>query len=67
MRVPVPTRTLAQAIVRICDSFMYSHYLGGNQPEIETALEVIELLLRSCAPDGATEMGVADKSVGTGE
>ncbi|WP_344587114.1 QsdR family transcriptional regulator [Actinomadura vinacea] len=46
LRVALPTRTLAQAIVRISDSFMYAHYLGGGEPEIETALEVIELLLR---------------------
>jgi AcrR family transcriptional regulator len=53
--VPLPTRTLAQAIVRIADSFMYAHYLGGSRPEIDTALEVIELLLRPgaepCARD----------------
>ncbi|MEU8804232.1 QsdR family transcriptional regulator [Spirillospora sp. NPDC048819] len=49
MRVPLPTRTLAQAIVRLSDSFMYAHYLGGNRPEIDQALEVVELLLRPCA------------------
>ncbi|XVQ15271.1 QsdR family transcriptional regulator [Spirillospora sp. CA-255316] len=46
LHVALPTRTLAQAIVRISDSFMYAHYLGGGRPEIDTALEVIELLLR---------------------
>ncbi|WP_083999360.1 QsdR family transcriptional regulator [Actinomadura kijaniata] len=46
LRVTVPTETLAQAIVRIADSFMYAHYLGGTRPEIDTALEVIGLLLR---------------------
>ncbi|MEW2359311.1 QsdR family transcriptional regulator [Spirillospora sp. NPDC029432] len=50
LHVPLPTRTLAQAIVRIADSFIYAHYLGGGRPEIETALEVIELLLRPAAP-----------------
>ncbi|MGP4025618.1 QsdR family transcriptional regulator [Actinomadura sp. 3N407] len=49
MRVPLPTRTLAQAIVRVADSFMYAHFLGGNRPEIDQALEVVELLLRPCA------------------
>ncbi|MBB4775144.1 QsdR family transcriptional regulator [Actinomadura livida] len=52
MRVPLPTRTLAQAIVRVADSFMYAHYLGGNRPQIDQALEVVELLLRPCG-DGA--------------
>lgn len=49
LRAPLPARTLAQAIVRLSDSFMYAHYLGGNRPEIEHALEVVELLLRPCA------------------
>ena len=39
MRAPLPTRTLAQAIVRVADSFMYAHYLGWNRPEIDQALE----------------------------
>ncbi|NKZ08725.1 QsdR family transcriptional regulator [Actinomadura latina] len=54
LRVPLPTRTLAQAIVRVADSFMYAHYLGGNRPEIDQALEVVELLLRPCAPGAGT-------------
>jgi AcrR family transcriptional regulator len=54
LRLPLPTRTLAQAIVRVADSFMYAHYLGGNRPEIEQAMEVVELLLRPCGP-GAGE------------
>ncbi|MEU8341485.1 QsdR family transcriptional regulator [Spirillospora sp. NPDC048832] len=54
LRVPLPTRTLAQAIVRVADSFMYAHFLGGSRPEIDRALEVVELLLRPCVPeDGA--------------
>lgn len=52
LRVPLPTRTLAQAIVRVADSFMYAHYLGGNRPEIDQALEVVGLLLRPCVPAG---------------
>ncbi|MFI0352129.1 QsdR family transcriptional regulator [Actinomadura sp. 9N407] len=58
--VPLSTGTLAQAIVRISDSFMYAHYLGGSRPEIETALEVIELLLRPAAPYGPGERPRAD-------
>ncbi|SNT28199.1 transcriptional regulator, TetR family [Actinomadura meyerae] len=52
LRVPLPTRTLAQAIVRVADSFMYAHFLGGSRPEIDRALEVVELLLRPCVPEG---------------
>ena len=61
MRLPLPPRTLAQAIVRIADSFLYAHYLGGNQPEIEQALEVVALLLRPC---GTGEE--ADRTAGRG-
>ncbi|MFA1543797.1 QsdR family transcriptional regulator [Actinomadura monticuli] len=57
LRVPLPTRTLAQAIVRVADSFMYAHYLGGNRPEIDQALEVVALMLRPCAPGGGTNGG----------
>lgn len=46
LRVPLEHRTLAQAIVRIADSFMYAHYLGGTEPAVDTALEVVALLLR---------------------
>jgi AcrR family transcriptional regulator len=53
LRVPLPTRTLAQAIVRVADSFMYAHFLGGSRPEIDRALEVVELLLRPCVPEGS--------------
>ncbi|MFC9975481.1 QsdR family transcriptional regulator [Spirillospora sp. NPDC127200] len=42
-RTPLPTATLAQAIVRIADSFMYAHYPGGTRPEIDTALEAVGL------------------------
>ncbi|MCP9947451.1 QsdR family transcriptional regulator [Actinomadura madurae] len=55
LRVRLPTRTLAQAIVRVADSFMYAHYLGGNRPEIDQALEVVELLLRPCGTSGCRE------------
>jgi AcrR family transcriptional regulator len=50
LQVPLPPRTLAQAIVRVADSFMYDHYLGGSRPEIDTALEVVALLLRPPGP-----------------
>jgi AcrR family transcriptional regulator len=67
LEVPLPTRTLAQAIVRIADSFTWTHYLGGTRPEIETALEVIELLLRpgEGASRGAAA-GTAGRAAGNG-
>ncbi|MBB6394744.1 AcrR family transcriptional regulator [Actinomadura coerulea] len=60
LRTRLPTRTLAQAIVRVADSFMYAHYLGGNRPEIDQALEVVELLLRPC-PGGGESPGAAGR------
>lgn len=58
----LPTRTLAQAIVRVADSFMYAHYLGGNRPEIEQAVEVIELMPRPCGSAGPERPGISGAS-----
>jgi AcrR family transcriptional regulator len=38
-------RTIARAIVRVGDSFMYSHLLSRREPEIDEAVAVIRLLL----------------------
>lgn len=46
LELTLPAEKLAQAIVRIADSFMYAHFLGAPRPEVETALDVIALLLR---------------------
>lgn len=46
LRTTVASRTLAQAVVRIADSFTWAHYLGGTEPAVDTALEVVALLLR---------------------
>ncbi|MFC4053809.1 QsdR family transcriptional regulator [Actinomadura syzygii] len=62
LRVSLPTRTLAQAIVRVADSFMYAHYLGGNRPEIERALEVVELMLGPCGTTGPDSPGISGTS-----
>jgi hypothetical protein len=44
----LPTEVLANAMVRIGDSFMYSHLLGG-EPETHNAVMVITLMLTSAA------------------
>ena len=46
--VKLPTEVLAKAMVRIGDSFMYSHLLGG-EPETESAVAVVTLMLTSAA------------------
>jgi AcrR family transcriptional regulator len=43
----VPTDAVAQAIVRIGDSFMYSHLLGQGEPQLDQAVTVIGLILKS--------------------
>jgi AcrR family transcriptional regulator len=43
----VPTGVLAQAIVRIGDSFMYTHLLSGHEPETDNVIALVNLLLDS--------------------
>ncbi|MFI5956720.1 QsdR family transcriptional regulator [Cryptosporangium sp. NPDC051539] len=43
LRLPVPA--LAIAIVRVCDFHMYAHLLGRGEPEVETALATVRVLL----------------------
>jgi AcrR family transcriptional regulator len=45
VRLMLPAPVMAQAIIRICDSHLYAHLLGRNEPEIETALQLVSLLL----------------------
>ena len=46
-RLPLvlPVSALAVAIVRICDFHMYAHLLGRGAPEVETALEIVRVLV----------------------
>ncbi|GAA4823802.1 QsdR family transcriptional regulator [Tomitella cavernea] len=46
LALPLPAATLASAIVRICDVHLYAPLLGGDHAEIDTALELVGLLLR---------------------
>lgn len=50
VRLMLPAPVMAQAIIRICDSHLYAHLLGRNEPEIETALQLVSLLLRATSP-----------------
>jgi AcrR family transcriptional regulator len=49
LRLRLPSDTIAQAFVRIGDSFMYSHLLGRRDPEIHKAVALVTLLLESAA------------------
>lgn len=43
LALPVPA--LAVAIVRVCDFHMYAHLLGRGVPEVDTALEIVRVLV----------------------
>jgi AcrR family transcriptional regulator len=45
VRLMLPAPVMAGAIIRICDAHLYAHLLGRNEPEIETALQLVNLLL----------------------
>jgi AcrR family transcriptional regulator len=47
LRLALPAPVMAEAIIRICDSHLYAHLLGRNEPEIETALQLVSLLLNA--------------------
>jgi AcrR family transcriptional regulator len=56
IRLELPSPVMAQAIIRICDSHLYAHLLGRNEPEIETALQLVELLLGDRQQRGTGEV-----------
>jgi AcrR family transcriptional regulator len=47
----LPSSVMAQAIIRICDSHLYAHLLGHKEPEIDTALQLVGLLLNAQGPN----------------
>jgi AcrR family transcriptional regulator len=50
LRLAMRPAVLAGAIVRLSDAHLYAHLVSGNQPEIDTALELVGLLLNRRAP-----------------
>jgi hypothetical protein len=42
---PVDAHTLAFAIVRISESFLYADLIAGEEPDVEKAIEIVRLLL----------------------
>jgi AcrR family transcriptional regulator len=41
----LPAKALAGAVVRICDAHVYASFLGGREADVDTALDVVSLLL----------------------
>lgn len=47
IQLTLPSPVMARAIIRICDYHLYAHLLGRNEPEVETALQLVSLLLNA--------------------
>ncbi len=47
VQLSLPVPVMAEAIIRICDSHLYAHLLGRTDPEVETALQLVSLLLNA--------------------
>jgi AcrR family transcriptional regulator len=55
LNLTLTPEVLAKALVRICEVHLYAPLLGGDEPEIETALDLVSLLLGGPdAPVGET-------------
>lgn len=46
LKLPVDTHTMAYAIVRIVESFLYADLIAGEEPDLKKAEEILKLLLR---------------------
>jgi AcrR family transcriptional regulator len=46
IELPVDAHTLAYAIVRISESFLYADLIAGEEPDVEKAMEILKLLCR---------------------
>jgi AcrR family transcriptional regulator len=46
LRLPVDAHTMAYALVRIAESFLYADLIAGEKPDIAKAVEIVKLMLR---------------------
>jgi AcrR family transcriptional regulator len=46
LRLPVDARTMAYALVRNVETFLYADFIAGEEPDIDKAVEILKLLLR---------------------
>lgn len=46
LELPIPPHAMAYAIVRISESFLYADLIAGEQPDIESCVEILKLLLK---------------------
>src|SRR5262249_42228861 len=46
LRLPVDAHTMAYALVRVVESFLYADAIAGETPDIDKAVEILKLMLR---------------------
>jgi len=46
LRLPVDAHTMAYALVRIAESFLYADMIAGEKPDLDKAVEIVKLMLR---------------------
>ena len=46
LKLPVDSHTMAYALVRIAESFLYADLIAGEHPDIDKAVEILKLMLR---------------------
>jgi AcrR family transcriptional regulator len=46
LHLPVDPHTMAYAIVRISESFLYADLIAGEEPDIDSCIAILKLLLR---------------------
>jgi len=46
LRLPVDAHTMAYALVRIAESFLYADAIAGEEPDLDKAIEIVKLMLR---------------------
>jgi len=47
LQLPVDAHTMAYALVRIAESFLYADLIAGEKPDIAKAVEIVKLMLRA--------------------
>jgi AcrR family transcriptional regulator len=46
LSLPVDAHSMAYALVRIAESFLYADSIAGEEPDIDKAVEIVKLMLR---------------------
>jgi len=46
LQLPVDAHTMAYALVRVAEAFLYSDMITGERPDLEKATQILALMLR---------------------